>query len=215
MVNWEVQLENSDNCSFKIGDEIILESTKEQLKVTRQIFNPKNYSIISSNSNNLIDTNTYFIKVIEDEFPTINLTQSLDTLNKKYLFSGIIEDDYLLNKLEFICSYNLNDSDITSVEDISIAQKNLEQFFYSTKFEELDIKPGEEATYFFKVWDNDGVNGSKFTTSRTFVYKEMSTDELLEKRDIQNKKTKRGLNKSISLAENIQKKIAALNKTLL
>jgi len=215
MVNWEVQLENSDNCSFKIGDEIILESTKEQLKVTHQIFNPKNYSIISSNSNNLIDTNTYFIKVIEDEFPTIKLTQSLDTLNNKYLFSGIIEDDYLLNKLEFICSYNLNDSDITSVEDISIAQKNLEQFFYSTKFEELDINPGEVVTYFFKVWDNDGVNGSKFTASRTFVYKEMSTDELLEKRDVQNKKTKRGLNKSISLAENIQKKIAALNKTLL
>ena len=50
------------------------------------------------------------------------------------MFSGIIEDDYLLDKLEFISSYTTNDSVIFSLEEILIQRKNLEiQFLYQIK----------------------------------------------------------------------------------
>ena len=215
LVNWDIQLENTDNCSFIIGEKLIKESTKNQLNIKQQIFKATSYSIISSNANNLRDTLTYFINVIADEFPKISLAQFYDTTNNKYRFSGIIEDDYLLNKLEFIYSYTSNEKVITSVEEITIQRKNLEQFFHATNFEDLNIDPGKEVNYYFKVWDNDGVNGSKFTKSGTFTYKELSTDELIEKKDLENEKTKSGLNKSISLAEEIQKEIEKLNKKIL
>ena len=215
LISWDIQLENTDNCSFIMGDKLIKESTKNQLNIKQQIFKATSYSIISSNANNLRDTLTYFINVIADEFPKISLAQFYDTTNNKYRFSGIIEDDYLLNKLEFIYSYTTNDKVITSVEEIIIQRKNLEQFFHATNFEDLNIDPGKEVNYYFKVWDNDGVNGSKFTKSGTFTYKEPSTDELIEKKDLENEKTKSGLNKSISLAEEIQKEIEKLNKKIL
>ena len=101
----------------------IKNSTQKELNVQQTVFKKTNYSIISSNDNNLSDTISYSISVIKDEFPKINLTQSYDSLNNRYLFSGVIEDDYLVSKLEFICSYTKNDSIINSVEEINI-QKN-------------------------------------------------------------------------------------------
>ena len=215
LVSWDIQLENTDNCSFIMGNKLIEKSTKKQLNIKQQIFKSSSYSIIGLNTNNLSDTLTYFINVIADEPPKISLTQSLDTINNTYLFSGIIEDDYRLNKLEFIYSYSIDDSTIVSTEEILIQRKNLEQFFHASNFKELNIPAGEELNYYFKVWDNDGINGSKFTNSKIFTYKEPSTDELIAKKDIENKKTKSGLNKSISLAKEIQKDIDELNKQIL
>ena len=69
--------------------------------------------------------------------------------------------------------------------------------------------------YYFKVWDNDGVNGQKFTNSKSFFYTEPSLEKLIEKKDLQNLKTKSGLKQSIMLAEEIQKEIKILNKKIL
>jgi hypothetical protein len=215
LVSWSIQLENTDYCSFILGEKIIKESDKEQLDIKQQIFKRNSYSIISSNTNNLSDTMTYIIKIIEDKLPKISLIQSYDTINDKYLFSGIIEDDYGLSKLEFIYSYTQRDSVINSVEEIVIQRKNIEQFFYTIGFKELNIEPGEELKYYFKVWDNDKINGAKFTTSSMFLYKELSTEELIKKKDAENEKTKNGLNKSISLAKKIKKELASLNKIIL
>ncbi len=214
VVSWNIELENTQNCLFIIGDKLIKESTKKKLNIKKQIFKSTNYSIISSN-NNLIDTVTFFIKVINDEFPKINIVQSYDTTNNKNLFVGIIEDDYLLNKLEFNYTYSIDDSIIISEEEITIQRKSLEQFFHTADFEVLNVEPGKELNYYFKVWDNDGINGSKFTKSRLFTYKEPSTDDMIRKKDIKNEETKKGLNKSISLAKEIQKEIEALNKKIL
>lgn len=214
LVTWDIQLENTDECLFQLS-KAIKSSNSNQLKIRRQIFKSGSYSIISTNSNGLIDTLTHLIKVIPDEFPKIRLTQSYDTINSMHLFSGIIEDDYLVNKLEFIYSYEANDSLITSAEEIIIQKRNLEQFFHTANFEKLNLSPGQIITYYFKVWDNDGINGSKFTKSREFNYKKESINELIKKKDLENTKTKRGLNKSIDLAEEIQQDIERLNSQIL
>ena len=213
-VTWDIQLENADECHFQLS-KLIQSSDSNRLKVKQQIFKSGSYSIISSNSNNLIDTLAHLIKAIPDEFPKIRLTQSYDTINSTHLFSGVIEDDYLLNKLEFIYSYEANDSLITSVEEIIVKKRNMEQFLYTTNFEKLKLNPGQKITYYFKVWDNDGINGSKFTKSKEFNYKKESVNELIQKKDLENTKTKHGLNKSIGLAEEIQQDIEKLNNQIL
>ena len=215
VIKWSIKLENSNNCSFMFENKQIKNTTQKKLNVQQKVFNKTSYSIISSNDNNLSDSISYSISVIKDEFPKINLTQSYDSLNNRHLFSGVIEDDYLVSKLEFICSYSNNDSAIISTEEISIKQKNIEQFFHSANFEELNIDPGSEVNYYFKVWDNDGVNGQKFTNSKSFFYAEPSLEKLIEKKDLQNLKTKSGLKQSIMLAEEIQKEIKILNKKIL
>ena len=128
---------------------------------------------------------------------------------------GLIKDDYLLNKLEFFYSYTSHDSVITIIEKIDIQKTALEQFFHTANFEKLNIDPETDLYYHFKVWDNDGINGSKFTKSKTFTYKTESVNNLIKKKNAGNEKVKRGLNKSMALAEEIQKEIELLNKKIL
>ena len=214
-VDWKIKIENTDKSFFKLGEKLVAKTESSQLNVNHQIYNSSKYSIIISNPNDLIDTASYFIKVIKDEFPEINLTQSYDTSNNRYVFNGFIEDDYLVEKLEFICNYSSGDSTINSVKELNIERKNIEQFYYTINFNNLNLEPGKEVKYFFRVWDNDGVNGSKYTSSQTYTHKEISIEELIDKKDLKNKKIKNSINKSISLSENIQEKITDLNKTIL
>ena len=66
-----------------------------------------------------------------------------------------------------------------------IQKLNIEQFFYTVNFSDLNISPGDKLTYYFKVWDNDQINGSKFTKSALFSYKEPSINELIKKKDFE------------------------------
>ena len=215
IISWDVELQNANNSYFIINEKLIKQSNTDYISIKKQIIKNTHYSIVSSNTNDLSDTLRYYINTIKDEFPKITLTQSYDTINSTYLFSGLIKDDYLLDKLEFIYSYTKNDSVITSVEEINIQKTSLEQFFHAANFEKLNVAPEEELYYHFKVWDNDGINGSKFTKSKTFTYKKAGVNDLIKKKDAGNEKTKYGLNKSISLAEEIQKEIQLLNKKIL
>ena len=215
VVKWSVQLENTDSCFFIMAGKTIRTSSLNKLSLKKQILKKNRYKIVSSNNNKLIDTLTYSINVIPDEFPKIQLTQSYDTASSNYFFSGVIEDDYCLNKLEFIYAQIQKDSTVQTTEEIPIQKKSSEQFLYSTNFEKLKLKPGEKISYFFKVWDNDEINGSKFTLSQKFSYEELSTKDLIRQKDYQNKKTKSSLNKSLLLSKEIQKEIQKLNEKII
>ena len=214
-IKWRIQLQNTTNCSIVFNNNVEKKSTANSLNFQKKIYSNTTYSIISSNENNLTDSLTYYIKVIPDEFPQILLEQEYDSSNQQHIFNGTIEDDYKLRKLEFIYSFTLNDSLITASTELNIQGLNVEHFFHTFSFEKLNIKAGEELNYHFKVWDNDGVNGSKFTKTKTFIYKEPSTEDLIKKKDIENDKTKSGIKKSISLAEEIKKDIDELKKAIL
>ena len=213
-VSWDIVLENSNNCSFNINETPIKKTIKKKLKIKRKIFENTKYSIISSNVNSLKDTLTHLIKIISDDFPKIKLTQKYDTVSRTNLFSGFVEDDYLISKLEFICEYYEKDSLISIIEDINIQKKNFEQFFHSANFKNLDLAPGKELTYYFKVWDNDKVNGAKSTSSIKKTYKELRNSELIKNKNTENKKTVKGLDNSLTIAKEIKKDINQLTKEI-
>ncbi|MAW21388.1 MAG: hypothetical protein CMD16_03215 [Flavobacteriales bacterium] len=214
-INWKIQLQNTDSCSFIYNGEIVQETSDLKLEFSKKVLRSSNYSIISSNENKLTDTLTYYITVIADKFPKIDLVQRYDSSNTQFIFEGNIEDDYLLRKLEFIYSIKQNDSIINYYENVKIEKNKKQRFFYTFNFENLNIDPEKELKYYFKIWDNDAINGSKFTKSNTFIYKQPNIEEIIKRQDIENKKIKSGLNKSILLAEEIQKKIEELNKSIL
>jgi len=215
LIHWNIELENSDSCFILINNILTAKSNKKKITLKRKIFNSANYSVITSNANNLSDTLTYFIKTIADQAPEISLMQSYDTTNNIYLFNGIIQDDYRLQKLEFIYSRDSNNTLIVTSKDVPIANKSFEQFYHTMSFNNFNLRAGEKINYYFKVWDNDEINGSKYTNSNIFTYKEPSENELIEKRNLTNENTKKGLTKSILLAEEIKKEIAALNKQII
>ena len=215
LVMWEVLLKNSDKSSFVLNDSVLKASNNNKLEIKTSVLKNTKYSIVTYNENNFSDTLDYFIKIIPDEFPKISLTQSYDSTNHVFLFDGIVEDDYMLEKLEFVCSHSNNDSSIFFIKKIPIKKSNLDQFFFPINFDTLNLEPEKEVIYYLRVWDNDEINGSKFTKSNSFSYKEPSKDMLIKNKDLLSQKTKDGLNKSIMLAQEIQDEINSLNKTIL
>jgi len=214
-VNWSISLQNTTKSSFILDKKEVKVSNNYKLKFQTQILKNSSYQIISENNNNLIDTLNYSIVVIKDEYPNISVSQTYDTLNSQFIFNGDLEDDYLLEKLDFIYNIKSKDSTNNISKSIQINRTSKEVFFYTFNFNSLLLNPGDEVYYHFKIWDNDKINGSKFTKSQNFKFTEASTDDLIKKKDAENEKTKIGLNKSISLAQEIQKEITELNKTIL
>ena len=168
--------------------------------------------IITSNDN-LTDTLRYNIKVIKDKFPTINVVSSYDTINNRFNFEGEIKDDYGFSKLSFICQNDSNS--IIDSKEIPIQNVTEEKFFFSYNFDELKINDSQTLFYYFKVWDNDYVNGPKATKSSSYSYKKASSEELTNYNEIINKKTKSSFQKAIIISKELEEDIKKLNKKLL
>jgi len=215
IVRWDASLQNTKNISLIFDESKHSQSTENTFTYKKQFFNSTPYQIITQNEHQLSDSLSYYIKVIPDAYPLIKVNQNFDSTNAQFLFSGEIEDDYLLQKLTFNYRITSNDTIPLVRQQLTIKQLSKELFFFTFKFDELNLAAGEEMEYYFEIWDNDGVNGSKNTKSTRFSHKEATKDELTAKKDAENEKTKSGLNKSISLAKEIKKDIAELNKSIL
>ena len=214
-VQWQVKLQNTEDVYLIFSESKHNQSTTNTFNYKKSFFISTPYQIITQNKHQLSDTLSYYIKVIPDAYPQIKVTQSFDSTNAQFLFSGEIEDDYLLKKLIFNYQITSNDTNPLVSQELTIKQLSKELFFFTFNFNDLKLASGNEIAYYFEVWDNDGVNGSKSTKSTRFSYKEATKEELILKKDAENEKTKSGLNKSISLANEIKKDIAELNKSIL
>ena len=80
---------------------------------------------------------------------------------------------------------------------------------------DLGVLPGDKIAYYFEVWDNDGVNGSKSSRTQMRSYAAPTIDEFIEERDQKNEDIKDELEKSLKDAKEIQKDLEELKKDLL
>ncbi len=178
------------------------------------------YSIITSNQYFTgKDSLLYTISVIPDAYPVIKAIEFKDSVyeNNCY-YKGMIKDDYGFKLLTFnYRKINAKDTLNAKAEyvktPVNITNSLTQQeFYYYFDFKTLLAKPGDEYEYFFEVWDNDGVNGSKSTRSTKMIYKLSTLDELEKKTEETNKQIKSDLTQSISEAKKLQKEIEELNK---
>ena len=190
-VQWQVKLQNTEHVYFVFSESKHNQSTKNTFTYKKSFFTSTPYQIITQNKHQLSDTLSYYIKVIPDAYPVIKVSQSYDSTNAQFLFSGEIEDDYLLKKFIFYYQNTSNDTSPLISQQLTIKQLSKELFFFTFNFNDLKLAAGDEIAYYFEVFDNDGVNGSKSTKSKRFSYKETTKEELILKKDGENKKNKK------------------------
>ncbi len=184
----------------------------------------KSYSITAYNEYfRSRDSVKYFITVIPDLYPTIVVNEQKDSTSAKRLFfSGDVGDDYGFKKLNFNYVFvGKKDSlgkpvseSITADIAISSAAKT-DEFFHVWDLNGLSVSPGDQLEYYFEVFDNDGVNGSKSSRSEKRIYKIPTLNELAEKNDKRSDEIKQDLESSLSMAKQLQKKMADLNKKMM
>jgi hypothetical protein len=223
-VNWKFLTRNTDALKmiFKEGvvDVHILEENK--FGYAKRFMESDNYAISTSNAQlKSKDSIRYSVTVIPDLYPTINVEQQKDSLSsKRYFFKGVVKDDYGFNKLNFVYKFlKTDDSSINKGKEYAEAipvNKNAtqDQFFYFWDASNLKVGAGDEIEYFFEIWDNDGVNGSKATRSATYIFKAPTLKEIEQTTGQKNDAIKQDLKQTIDDAKKLEKELNDINKDM-
>ncbi len=219
-VQWSFNTQNSESLFIRFPDSAttLTNEGKQTYSFQKRILTSSSYQLAAANSIvGTKDTLTYQINVIKDAYPRIIQEEVKDSLNtKQRYFGGTISDDHGLRSLAFV--YIITDSDGETEkgsEKISIGSQSVQEFYFSKDFNELNIQPGARVDYYFEVWDNDGVNGSKSSTSERMTYEAPTLEELDDQRKQTSENVKEKLEKSIEDAAELQKELQELNKELL
>lgn len=221
-VKWTFQTENTDDILFIQEDSSVglARSGENEYLFTDRFYNTCRYGLSTANKYLIHeDTVFYNLEVIPDLRPSIEVDTKIDSLNPKTrYFKGYAKDDYGFSRLSFYSQYiGKNDSVGELVrQDIPI-NVNVPQtdFYHLLNTGQFALKAGDEVEYFFEVWDNDGVNGSKSSRTQKLRYKAPTKEELSQKNKENGEAVKEELEESIELTKEIKKEIEALTEKLL
>jgi hypothetical protein len=225
-VTWTFNTQNTQllNLHFNDASLVIPASSENTYSYSSRFFKNKTYSVATSNNffKNK-DSVSYIIDVVADEYPQINVEEKTDSVSTKQIyFRGEIKDDYGFKKLNFNYRFvTKNDSSVsekfksitTNTTPIIIDKAAVSNpFFYFWDVNKTGVSPGDKIEYYFEVWDNDGVAGSKSARSQKKIFKAPSLHELEEKTEKNNDAIKEELEKSIRQTKNLQKEISDLQR---
>ncbi|MGX1022960.1 DUF4175 family protein [Psychroflexus sp. MBR-150] len=179
-IEWQLKTQTTNHVKFLSESQIDTFQNQNNLflfnkKITKNL----DYSISTSNQN-LKDYEmlSYKIKVIKDQFPKISVQQKADSISQKTFYYQVnLTDDYGLKRSQLVYYESDNPKETFKV-DIPIKPLTYEQFFYVFPNENLDLKEGTSYQYYFQVFDNDAVNGSKSSQSQVFGYRQKTQSEV-------------------------------------
>lgn len=221
-VRWELHAKSTDEIVFVLGGKQLAAGRNgEQLFTLAETPKESGYYTVKISNKQLpnADSISYSLTVVPDLHPSISVQPLEDSASLSYLyFMGEISDDYGLSKLQL--KYKIQKEEEESKEEyvsivVPFTKGQYAQFSHYWNLKELGLKPGESVVYFFEVWDNDAVNGSKSTRSTTLQFKMPSLHELEKETKESNEEIKGDLDKTISKAEELKKEIQDAQEKLL
>jgi hypothetical protein len=221
-IDWTFLTQNTSNVSIRFKN-AVYNATPSGAKFdfSKRMMEDNPYTIeVSGVQLPKADSVNYTITVIPDQFPSIEVSQMQDSTNRKYLyFAGDCSDDYGLTKL--VLNYKIEHHDSVgskpteSTIPVSFSAGKYSQFSYFWDLNKVTLRPGDDLSYYFEVWDNDGVNGNKSTRSTTMYYK-MPTQQEYEKQQSQdNNQMKSDMQSSMHDLNDLQSDLQKVQENLL
>ncbi|NNE56106.1 MAG: DUF4175 domain-containing protein, partial [Flavobacteriales bacterium] len=220
---WQFETRNTSTFEVEFADTTLnlSQTDGDRFQLSKTLMRNDEYSIkIQNEFISGEDAIEYQIRIIPDNYPLIAVSEEKDTLSNKHLyFTGDVKDDYGFKRLTFNY-FKVNDDGSNAGDpvaiDLDIARQNVQQqFYYHWDLAEMGIQPGEQYSYYFEVWDNDGVHGAKAARTQVKTFNAPSIEELQEERDQQNDDIKDRMEDAIKEAQKIQKDLDELRKDLL
>tara|TARA_R110002050_G_scaffold15706_3_gene48073 strand:+ start:16327 stop:19806 length:3480 start_codon:yes stop_codon:yes gene_type:complete len=202
-VTWKLKTLHTDKIELKTNDTIYdFEKEGDIYALSKIIRKNLDYGISTSNANIVNYENiSYSFRVIKDAYPSIMVTQIIDSLNpNKLYFNGDISDDYGLNKVTIIY-YPTNEPQHIEKLTLLSSSRVVDQFYY-TYPSGLLLEENLDYSFYFDVSDNDGVNGSKHTKSQVFSKRLLDYNQLIN----------RELDVQQSILTNLDKSVDRLKK---
>jgi hypothetical protein len=216
-ISWSVVTKHSENTEFWLNK--VKKSFSNDGFVVSDVFrnDVKGRIILKNKVNGNVDTTDFLVEVDKDNFPSIQVGEVQDSIKDgiRY-FSGAVTDDHGLSSLSFV--YTITSKDGKKRTERMNAGRVVgteSPFDFAVDFRREKIQLEDKIEYHFVVTDNDGVNGNKATSSRSFVYKLPNLEELNEQRDEQQDKAKEDLADMMKQAEDFRKNLERLRKETL
>ena len=217
IVKWIINTKDSQSALIHFDDVYQCQPIEPNVfQYQDQFYENTNYSIYTKNDFIVGDSMVFKIDVVKDEYPFISVEEYTDSIQlKQRFFEGVIDDDYGLSQLTF--NYQITGDTLgwLSKEVAIDANSNRQVFIINYDFDQLGLAEDQDIEYYFEVWDNDAINGTKSTKSSVFSYKSASSQELEEMADAKNRQLKNEIDESIKLAEDIQSELKQLREQLL
>lgn len=225
-VTWTAETRSADKLALAFDDTTftLMPSSPgaQQFTATKRFLRSGTYAFIPGNGDLRAQTSLqYRVDVVPDLYPTIAVEEKADSLSPRRLyFKGDIGDDHGFKRLAFHYRFTTGGDSIAAdkrevTKDIALQPGTVRQSFFD--FEDLGalkLMPGDKLEYWFEVWDNDGVNGSKSTRSATQVFEAPTLKELAEKQDKQGEAIKDDLRESIRKAQDLQQDLDKMRRDM-
>jgi hypothetical protein len=163
------------------------------------------------------DTVVSKIEVLKDAHPGIEVQEEQDSIidGRKY-FQGAVSDDYGLSKLQFVYTIEQENGQKKSQRlEVQTVKGTLQKFDFGVDFRRENIQLNDIITYYFVVYDNDGVNGHKATKSETLTYKLPSLEELNDQRKEEQAEQLNELQDVFKKTQQFQKEVQEFKKEAL
>ncbi|RTZ09175.1 hypothetical protein [Flavobacterium sp. GSP6] len=180
-VTWKIETQATQNIAWMSGiSKSSFSKTENSFILSKNILQNTDYQIFTSNDKvKNHEKLNYQLMVIKDQFPTINVNNTPDSLKiaKNYVL-GQITDDYGLSRLQIVY-YEIEKPQTAKRGTIAIKKSSFDQFVFSFP-SNLPVEQGVSYEYYFEVFDNDAIHNFKSTKSSVFSNR-VSTDE--EKED--------------------------------
>ncbi|WP_442264843.1 DUF4175 family protein [Tenacibaculum sp. ZS6-P6] len=179
-VTWKVLTSDTDSVNYTSNNKTKPFKTDKnnEFSFQKRILEDVNYLISTSNIKlKNYEKLNFSINTISDEFPTIEVKSNIDSISRgPVYFAGEISDDYGFQKLEMVY-YDIHNPENKKTKQIKISRENVQSFF--AKFpDDLKLIEGIDYELFFRVFDNDAIQGNKKAVSKKFSYRKKTTEEL-------------------------------------
>jgi len=221
-INWNFNALNTDEIALKFSsNNELLKANRlsdEAFSFSKKVMRDELYKLFLSNKAlPNADSLAYSISVIPDLHPKIEVKEFKDSSDAKMIyFVGDASDDYGLLSLSF--NYRKSNGNTQGqLQTLKLPKDagRITGFEYNLDLEVLDIKPGDEISYYFEVFDNDAVNGSKSAKTNIMKIEVPSLEEMEEKVEKNNDEIKDKLKDAIKESKKIKEDFKKLREKLL
>jgi hypothetical protein len=222
-VNWVFNAQHTEALEIAFSDQDSITDTRRfsegLFTYEKQALRDLSYRLyVSSAELPRADSIAYALSVIPDLYPEISVETFQDsTIQKLVYFVGEASDDYGLSGLTF--NYRVVKSDGTEGElqttAISKPRGKATRYDYTFDIRELGLDPGDNVSYYFEVFDNDGVNGRKSARTGLMSYAMPTEEELEAKIEENEEKIKDELEKALEESRKIQEEMKEMREELL
>ncbi len=216
-VHWTLESKHTAGLSIRFAGDNHEQSMQQKgndlYQFSGRILKDESYTVFLHNATfPSKDSVQYQLSVIPDQYPQINVQTFEDSTDQLITYlSGDISDDYGLSDLKL--TYQIikpnNPVPINNTVSINFQSGKSSAFRHVMDLSDLNLEPGDRLSYYFEVWDNDAVHGSKSTKSSILEKKVSTTEELEKEEQKNNEEINKDLDDAIKEAQNLQEKIDA------